>query len=102
MPDYRKVAELSKCEQERIVLIDVNGDEVALFYVDGTVYAIENRCSHIGAPLSDGVVYDCEVECPLHGARFNLATGENLCPPADTPVRTYPIKIEDGFIFLAV
>jgi nitrite reductase/ring-hydroxylating ferredoxin subunit len=66
---------------------------IALFNVDGTFYAIDDSCTHVGGPLSEGTVSNLEVECPWHGARFNLATGANLCPPAGSGVSCYKVQV---------
>ena len=57
------------------------------------VFAIDDECPHSGAPLSEGTVSGEEVECSWHGSRFRLRTGEVLEPPADEPVRTYPVRL---------
>jgi len=57
-------------------------------------------CSHAEASLSEGDVYDCKVECPLHGAEFDLKTGDAVTLPATKPVNRYKVNVEDGYIFL--
>lgn len=63
-------------------------------------HAVADTCSHAQASLSEGEVYadECQIECPLHGALFDLRTGAALTLPAVTPVRTYPVRIVDGEI----
>lgn len=99
---YKKILSLTALPPGRAKAVTVEGVEIALFNVNGTIYAIEDACSHAGAPLSDGEVYDCEIECPLHGARFDLRTGEALSPPAFEPVRTFDVKSENGYIFVDI
>ncbi len=77
------------------------GEQVALFNVDGKLYAIANRCSHANGPLADGVVTGATVTCPYHDSQFDLETGEPLRLPANRRLPVYGIKIEDGEIFLA-
>lgn len=67
--------------------------------VDGTLYALEDRCSHEEFELSAGPVRGHEIECVLHGARFDLRTGEALCAPAYAPVRAFPVRVEDGAVW---
>ena len=81
---------------------DVDGDDVLIVNVDGTVYAIDNICSHEYAELSDGELHGQEIECPLHGARFDVTTGEALTPPAYDDVRTYEVRVEDDVIQVKV
>ncbi|MAT14953.1 MAG: biphenyl 2,3-dioxygenase [Planctomyces sp.] len=63
-------------------------------------YAIEDVCSHDGQPLTDGPIENCQITCPRHGARFDLATGNPLCMPATEPIPTYDVKIENDEIWL--
>ena len=93
---------LSEFEDNPVAKIDINGTTVAVFKVDEDFYAIQNMCSHSEADLADGEVYDCKVECPLHGAEFDLTTGEAVTLPATKPVKTYPVSIEDGYLFLEI
>ncbi len=77
--------------------------QVAVFRVKGRFYALEDRCSHQEAPLSEGeIVDDCCVKCPWHGAKFDLATGRALTLPAVAPVRTFPVIVENGQVFVEV
>ncbi len=78
--------------------------DVALVVVnhDGQFYALEDRCTHEDFELSAGP-YDPatgQIECVLHGARFDVSSGEALCPPAYEPVRSYPLKVEDGLVYV--
>ncbi len=78
------------------------GQQVALFNVDGTLYALSNRCSHARGPLAEGRV-DCDgdacaVTCPWHYARFDLATGQVVDGVATMPVPTYAVEVRDGVI----
>ncbi|MDQ3579777.1 MAG: bifunctional 3-phenylpropionate/cinnamic acid dioxygenase ferredoxin subunit [Actinomycetota bacterium] len=71
---------------------------IAVFNVDGELFAIDDTCSHQDASLSEGWLEGCFVECPLHAALFDLRTGIPTCLPAKKPVRTYPVVIMDGVI----
>ncbi|HEY1967262.1 MAG TPA: bifunctional 3-phenylpropionate/cinnamic acid dioxygenase ferredoxin subunit [Pseudonocardia sp.] len=75
---------------------------IAVFRVEGTLHAIDDTCSHEDASLADGWVEGCYVECPLHGSRFDLRTGEPEDPPAYQPVRVHGVAIEDGVIVVEV
>jgi 3-phenylpropionate/trans-cinnamate dioxygenase ferredoxin subunit len=76
---------------------------VAVFRTeDGTVYAIDDTCTHQDASLADGWLEGCFVECPLHAASFDLRTGRPTCPPAKDPVRTHRVSVEDGHVVLHV
>jgi 3-phenylpropionate/trans-cinnamate dioxygenase ferredoxin subunit len=69
---------------------------------DGEVFALSDICSHEEVELSDGELDGEDVECPSHGSRFNVRTGEVSGLPADEPVATYPVTIADGEIFVDV
>jgi nitrite reductase (NADH) small subunit len=73
--------------------------EVAVFNVDGDLFAIGNACAHTGGPLVDGLVKDGTVTCPLHWWRFELATGERKGAPHIRQA-TYPVCVEDGEVFV--
>ena len=77
---------------------------VALVVVnyDGAFYALEDRCTHDEFELSAGPFDPAtgQIECVLHGARFDVRSGEAMCPPAYEPVRTYPLKVEGGVVYV--
>ncbi|MBN1967183.1 MAG: non-heme iron oxygenase ferredoxin subunit [Anaerolineae bacterium] len=79
-------------------VFDVNGYYVALFNVDGTYYAIEDACTHDDGPLAEGELHGHEIECPRHGACFDLRTGEALNPPAVTPAHRFEVRVQDGAV----
>ena len=78
--------------------------EIGVFNCAGTLFAIEDRCSHDDGPLAEGTVDEqrCTVECPRHGSLFDLRTGKPLTLPAYVPVETFPVRVEDGLIKLEV
>ena len=74
---------------------------IAVFNIDGELYAIEDICTHDGGELTGGVIEGRQVECPRHGARFDITTGEALTPPAYEPTAKFPVKVEDGVVYYA-
>ncbi len=74
--------------------------EIAIFKVGDNIYATDNSCSHEYSPLSEGIVYDGHVYCPKHGSRFDIQTGEVKGPPATQPIRVFPVKVEDGILYV--
>ncbi|AFL72883.1 Rieske (2Fe-2S) protein [Thiocystis violascens] len=68
--------------------------------VDGHFYAVEDRCSHEDYPLSYGCLDGDRIKCSLHGSRFSLATGAPLDEPADEPIRTYRLAVDEGRVWL--
>jgi 3-phenylpropionate/trans-cinnamate dioxygenase ferredoxin subunit len=80
---------------------EVQGHPVAIFRTEQGIFALDDICSHEYSRLSEGEVWAGEVYCQKHGSRFNLATGAVTGLPATQPVRTWPVKIEDGGIWIA-
>jgi 3-phenylpropionate/trans-cinnamate dioxygenase ferredoxin subunit len=82
-------------------LVEVNRTRIALFNLDGEIYAIEDVCTHDGGPLVEGkLVNGCQIQCPRHGARFDIRTGAALSFPAFEPTRTYAVQIQEGMIWI--
>ncbi len=73
-------------------VVEHDGTSVLLCNVDGEIYAVENICSHATVPLSEGVLEGCELECVLHGAVFDVRTGEALALPARQPIRSFAVE----------
>ncbi len=72
---------------------------IAVYNIDGNFYAVEDTCTHDGGDLAGGQVFGFEVECPRHGARFDLRTGAVTNPPAVEPIASFPVKAEDGHLW---
>lgn len=98
MTDWIDVApEGSLADGEHIVL-DVDGDEVAVFCIAGDYYAVEDACTHDGNELASGRLVGTEITCPRHAARFCLKTGKALCAPAYVDLETFPVRVHEGRI----
>ncbi len=81
-------------------VVDVDGVAMLVVNVEGSFHCIEDVCTHDGGGLAGGTLCGFEVECPRHGARFDVRTGQALCAPAYQPTAVFPIKIEDGQIWV--
>ncbi len=81
-------------------LVEIGEERILLSNIEGNFYAIGDTCSHAEASLSDGYIEGEEVECPFHGACFNLKTGLNTSPPAYEPVPCYPVSIQGDDILI--
>lgn len=77
---------------------EAGGRRVAVCNAGDGIYAIDDLCTHDGGPLDQGRLSGHEIECPRHGARFDVTTGRALCLPAVRPVRTYATRVRDGII----
>jgi 3-phenylpropionate/trans-cinnamate dioxygenase ferredoxin component len=83
-------------------LVEVDGRPIAVFNVDGAFYAIDDVCTHDGGPLAEGELIGCEIECPRHGARFDVRTGRPLCMPAIEPAAVHAIDVRGDEVFVAI
>ena len=85
-------------------LVDHEGQSIGVFNCEGSLYAIEDRCSHDDGPLAHGEfdTATCTVECPRHGSLFDLTSGRPKTLPAFQPVQTFPVSVHDNKIFLEV
>lgn len=92
----------NEVSEESGTYVEASGTRIALFRVDGEIHAIGDRCSHAEASLAEGDVYGNEVECPRHGAAFDIRTGEALTLPASRPVPTFPVRVVDGTVEVEV
>jgi naphthalene 1,2-dioxygenase ferredoxin component len=86
--------------EDNVVAISVAGKEIALYGIDGGVYATDNLCTHGAARLSDGFLEGREIECPLHQGRFDVCTGKAMCAPLTQNIRIYPTRVENNRVFL--
>lgn len=85
-----------------MVVVEVGGKELLLVRALGSVHAIDVLCTHADAFLDQGTLDGCELECPLHRARFDVRDGTVVKGPATVPVRTYPVQVVDGRIVVEV
>ncbi|MEI8214367.1 MAG: non-heme iron oxygenase ferredoxin subunit [Actinomycetota bacterium] len=76
------------------VRIEKNGESICVARVGDEVFAIGDTCSHSDASLAEGDITDFKIECWLHGAEFDLRTGEALTPPAVAPVKSYLVTVD--------
>ena len=84
------------------VAVAVEGTDVAVVRDGDDFYAVADECSHAAIPLSEGDVEGCEIECWLHGSRFDLRTGKPTGPPATEPVAIYPVKVDGDDVLVDV
>jgi nitrite reductase/ring-hydroxylating ferredoxin subunit len=100
LPDgvWHAVSAENALAEGQAAAIAVAGERVLLVRSDNAWFCVEGRCSHADMELVRGVVRNGWIACPAHGARFDLATGEPLNPPACAPIATYPVRVNDGLI----
>jgi nitrite reductase/ring-hydroxylating ferredoxin subunit len=98
--DFVKVAQTKDIQPSTMKAVDLASERVCIVNVEGNYYAIGNVCTHVGGPLNEGTVEGHEVECPWHGSKFDVRTGEVTKPPARQAVPKYEVKIEDTNILV--
>ena len=99
---FTRACALADLAPDAPVATTVDDVAVAVVLHDDDVYAIHDECSHAAIPLSEGEVDGCEIECWLHGSRFDLRTGKPSGPPATEPVPTYPVRVQGGDVLVDV
>ncbi len=100
MAEFVKVAGVEELPPGGKKLTEIDGRAIAVFNVDGSYYAIDDVCTHDGGPLAEGDLKGCEVQCPRHGARFDVTTGKALSFPAFEPVATHPVESRGDGIYV--
>jgi 3-phenylpropionate/trans-cinnamate dioxygenase ferredoxin component len=88
------VARVGEIPPGGVKVVRIDEQDVAVFFVDGDYYAIDDICTHDGGPLAEGTLEGCIIECPRHGAKFDVRTGGVVAMPATAPVPTYEVRIE--------
>ena len=102
MSNYTVVGEAEEIPEGVTKVFIVDDVRVAICRVEGEYYAIEDVCTHDDAPLGEGCLAGHEIECPRHGARFDVRDGHVTRMPAVAPVETFSVKVEDGKILVNV
>jgi 3-phenylpropionate/trans-cinnamate dioxygenase ferredoxin subunit len=100
--DFQTAAKTTDIPVGQVRVFTVDGFDVAIANVGGSFYAIDDVCTHDGGPLGEGTLVGDQVECPRHGARFDVKTGRVRALPAVLPVRTYEVKVEGDEIKVKV
>jgi 3-phenylpropionate/trans-cinnamate dioxygenase ferredoxin subunit len=93
---------LSQLQQGKPVKVEKDGKTICVARVGDKVFAIDDTCSHSDASLSEGDVTDFKIECWLHGAEFDLRTGEALTPPAVAPLHTYGVHVDGDSVTVEI
>ena len=102
MAEWVKVAQAADVPDGRAKVVTAKGQRLALARVGGQVYAVQDLCTHDGGPLGEGVVVEETVECPRHGARFDVKTGQPVTLPAVVPVQTFPAKVAGDDVLVLI
>jgi 3-phenylpropionate/trans-cinnamate dioxygenase ferredoxin component len=101
MADFITVATTDEIPPGDRLVVEIGRRWVAIFNVDGTYYAIEDRCTHDDGPLAEGILSGTTIECPRHGACFDITNGKVLTPPAMIDVPSYQVRVEGNEVQVA-
>ncbi len=100
MADFHTVAKASEIPPGEMKLVELAGAKVVVANVEGTFFAFNDTCTHVGGPLSEGILEGETVTCPWHATVFNVKTGEPLEGPGEDPIRTYEVRVDGGEVQL--
>jgi 3-phenylpropionate/trans-cinnamate dioxygenase ferredoxin subunit len=100
--EFQRACAFADVPEPGALYVEIEGQPVAVVRSDGELYAIDDTCSHEEVSLSEGEVEDGEIECWLHGSRFDLATGRPTGLPATRPIAVYPVKIDGDDVLVDV
>jgi 3-phenylpropionate/trans-cinnamate dioxygenase ferredoxin subunit len=100
--DYVAVATTDEIPNGTRKLLEVDGRAIAVFNIAGTYYCIADVCSHDDGPVAEGELDGTEIECPRHGARFDVRSGKVLSFPAIVDIPAYPVRVEDGDVLIGL
>lgn len=97
---FKKICDESEIAEGAVKTFRIEDKAIAVARYNGVVYAVDDVCTHDGGELGAGDIVDGQIQCPRHGARFDLKTGNATQMPAVIGIGTYPVKIEDGNILV--
>ena len=100
--EYVAVAVVDELPNGTRKFLEVDGAPIAVFNIAGSYYAVADLCSHDDGPVAEGNLYGYEIECPRHGARFDVRTGQVVSFPAIVDIPNYPVKVERGQILVGL
>jgi 3-phenylpropionate/trans-cinnamate dioxygenase ferredoxin subunit len=100
MADWVRVASVDQCPPGKLLGVEADGQQIVLANVEGSFYALLDRCTHHDYPLSDGELDGTRIECLYHGARYDVRTGRAVQLPAIRPVKIFEVEVRDGDVYL--
>ncbi|MCG8427763.1 MAG: non-heme iron oxygenase ferredoxin subunit [Chromatiales bacterium] len=97
---WHTVAHTDELPPGQMKRVEINGQKILLAHAEGEIYAVDDTCSHEDFSLSYGCLDGDMIKCSLHGSRFSLKTGEPQEEPADEPINTYEVKLDNNNILV--
>lgn len=102
MANFVTVARVGDLKKGQVKTFIVAGQRIALCNVEGTYFATQDLCTHDGGPLGEGELWGYDIECPRHGGRFDVRTGQVTALPPMFPIKTYPVRVVGDDIQVAL
>ncbi len=102
MPEFIKAIAARDVPLGNVKVVTIEGRRIAVCNVGGEYFAVDDVCTHDGGPLGDGRLCDSQIECPRHGARFDVRSGRAIVLPAVLPIRTYGVEVAGGDIMVSL
>ena len=102
MSATKSVGQLEQFPEGQVKIHRIQGQRVAVVQFEGQFYAFEDRCTHDDGPLGEGRLHGCEIECPRHGARFDVRDGRVTRSPALYPLEIYDVEVRDGEVYVTL
>lgn len=96
--EWVTVAEVSELPSGERIIVEIDGEPIAVFNIAGELYAITDVCSHDDGPVAEGALHEFAIECPRHGAKFDVRSGKVLSLPAIVDIPAYPVRVDSGQI----
>jgi naphthalene 1,2-dioxygenase ferredoxin component len=100
--DWTDAVAVEDVPADDVMGVEVQGLDIALYSVDGEIFATSNTCTHGRARLCNGFLEGHEIESPLHQGKFDVRSGKAMCAPVTEDLRSYPVKIEGGRVYLSL
>jgi naphthalene 1,2-dioxygenase ferredoxin component len=100
MSEWTQVAKQEDIPEDGTWPVSLNGEPVCLYNLEGTIFATHDICTHGNANLSEGFVVSGQIECPFHQGMFDIRTGAASAAPCTVAIKTFPVKVEAGVVWL--
>ena len=102
MSAWVEIGQVGEIPEGRVKVVEIGAQRLAIAHVGGEFFAVQDRCTHDEGPLGEGELFGNDIECPRHGARFDVRTGQPMTLPAVVPVKTFPVRVEGQKILAQV
>lgn len=102
MSNWINACNTDDIDEDDLIAWEHNGQKIAIYNTDKGFFATDLMCTHEEQSLEEGLVIDCVIECPLHGGRFDICSGKALSSPVTVDLKTYPVELRDGRVWVQV